>query len=133
MKSSSKIVYAVIICFALMIATGCTTKQVKHSGFLENYPEFKSGPKGGADLVYLKDGVDFSVYNKIMMDHVVFYFSDDSRYKGIHPEELSEFSETFHKAVVESLGETFYFSTGSHVYCGSDSFVVRRIKYLHFY
>ena len=100
-------VYIVIMCFALTVAIGCTTKQVRHSGFLENYPEFKSGPKGGADLVYLKEGVDFRVYNKIMMDHVVFYFSDDSRYKGIHPEELSEFSETFHNAVVESLGDAY--------------------------
>ena len=107
MKYSSKIVYIIIICFALSVATGCTTKQVKHSGFLKNYPEFKSGPKGGADFVYLKDGVDFSVYNKIMMDHVVFYFSDDSGDKGIHPEELSKFSETFHKAVAESLGDAY--------------------------
>ena len=107
MKSSSKIVYIVIICFALTIATGCATKPVKHSGFLKNYPEFKSGSKGGADSVYMKEGVDFSVYNKIMMDHVVFYFRDDSKDKEIHPEELSEFSEIFHKAVAESLGDAY--------------------------
>jgi hypothetical protein len=102
-----KSVYIVIICFALTVAIGCATKQVRHSGFLENYPEFKSGPKGGADLVYLKEGVDFRVYNKIMMDHVVFFFSDESRYKGIHPDELKELSDIFHNAVVESLGDAY--------------------------
>ncbi len=103
MKSSSKIVYIVIICFALTVATGCATKQVKQSGFLENYPEFKSGPKGGADFVYMKEGVDFKRYNKIMMDHVVLYFKDDAEYKGIHPEELNEMSNAFHKAIADNL------------------------------
>jgi hypothetical protein len=103
MKSSSKIVYIVIICFALTVATGCATKQVKQSGFLENYPEFKPGPKGGADFVYMKESVDFKRYNKIMMDHVVLYFRDDAKYKGIHPEELNEMSNAFHKAIADNL------------------------------
>jgi hypothetical protein len=103
MKSSSKIVYIVIICFALTVATGCATKQLKQSGFLENYPEFKSGPKGGADFVYMKEGVDFKRYNKIMMNHVVLFFEDDAKYKGIHPEELAEMSNAFHKAIVDNL------------------------------
>ncbi len=103
MKSSSKIVYIVIICFALAVATGCATKQVRHSGFLENYPEFKPGPKGGADFIYMKEGVDFKRYNKIMMDHVVLYFMDDAKYKGIHPEELNEMSNEFHKAIADNL------------------------------
>ncbi len=107
MKSSSKIVYIIIICFALTIATGCATKPVKHSGFLENYPEFQPGPNGGADSVYMKEGVDFKRYNRIMMDHVVFYFRDDSKSKEIHPDELSELSEIFHKAVAESLGDAY--------------------------
>ncbi len=103
MKSSSKIVYIIIICFALTVAIGCATKQVRHSGFLKNYPEFKAGPKGGADLVYMKEGVDFKRYNKIMMDHVVLYFKDDAKYKGIHPEELNEMSDAFHKAIADNL------------------------------
>ena len=107
MKSSSKIVYIVIICFALTVATGCATKPVKHSGFLKNYPEFKSGPKGGADFVYMKEGVDFSVYNKIMMNHVVLFFEDDADYKGIHPEELAEMSNAFHKAITDNLQEAY--------------------------
>ncbi len=98
-----KSVYIVIICFALTVATGCATKQVKHSGFLKNYPEFEAGPKGGADFVYMKEGVDFKRYNKIMMDHVVLYFKDDAKYKGIHPEELNEMSNAFHKAFADNL------------------------------
>ncbi len=103
MKSSLKIFAVVMVCFALTIAVGCTTKQVRYSGFLEDYPEFKTGPIGGADYIYIKEGVDFKVYNKILMDPVVFYLSDDSKYKGIHPDELKELSDAFHEAIAASL------------------------------
>ncbi len=102
-----KTVFVILICFVLAISTGCTSKQIKHSGFMESYPEFRPGPNGGADFVYTREGVDFSVYHNIMMDHVVFYFRDDSKNKEIHPDELSELSEIFHKAVVESLGDAY--------------------------
>ena len=59
MKSTLEVAYVVIICLALTIATGCATKQIRHSGFIKNYPEFKAGPTGGADFVYIKEGVDF--------------------------------------------------------------------------
>ncbi len=103
MKYLPKIVYIVIICFAFTVAIGCATKQVKYSGFLKNYPEFKSGPTGGADFVYMKDGIDFKRYNKIIMNHVVLFFEDDTDYKGIHPEELAEMSNAFHKAITDNL------------------------------
>lgn len=103
MKPSLKIFAVLMVCFALTIAAGCTTKQVRYSGFLENYPEFKTGPIGGADFIYIKEGVDFKVYNKILMDSVVFYFYDDSKYKGIHPDELKELSDAFHEAIAASL------------------------------
>ncbi len=38
-----------------------------------------------------------------MMDHVVLYFKDDAKYKGIHPEELNEMSDAFHKAIADNL------------------------------
>jgi hypothetical protein len=57
---------------------------------MDNYPQFEPGPEEGADLVYMKGGVAFGKYNKVMIDHVIFYFSEDSEYKGIKPEELNE-------------------------------------------
>jgi hypothetical protein len=105
MKTKQKTIFVVMISVALMIATGCATQ--KGSGFLDDYSGFKKGPRGGADFVYFKEGVDFKAYNKVMMDHVVFYFSKDSKYKGIHPDTLKELSDTFHKAVVEALGDAY--------------------------
>jgi hypothetical protein len=92
-----KFAVALIICFSLTLSTGCTGtgKEIKQSGFLGDYPQFEPGPKGGADWVYLKEGVDFSVYKRIMFDKVMFFFKEDANYKGIHPEELQELSSAF--------------------------------------
>jgi hypothetical protein len=80
---------------------------VKQSGFLKDYPTFEKGPRGGADMVYFKKGVDFKPYDKIMMDHVTFYFSKDAKYRGINSDELNQLSEAFHKAMVEALKDGY--------------------------
>ena len=107
-KKVSWAIIVVFISFSLITSTGCRSK-VKQSGFLTDYPAFEKGPKGGAELVYFSEGVDFSTYDKIMMDHVVFYFSKDSDYKGINSDELNKLSEAFHKAMVKELQDAYPF------------------------
>ena len=107
-KKVSWAIIVVFISFSLIASMGCRSK-VKQSGFLENYPTFEKGPRGGADLLYLKQGVDFGTYDKIMMDQVVFYFSKDSNYKGINSDELNKLSDAFHKAMVKELQDAYPF------------------------
>jgi hypothetical protein len=100
--------FVVIISFVFMSAAGCAKKQaVKPSGFLDNYSVLKKGREGGVNKIYLKEGIDFKKYKKIILDHVVFYFSDDSKYKGIHADELVKLADAFHSAFAESLGEAY--------------------------
>jgi hypothetical protein len=93
----------VFICVVFMFATGCAKQQVRKSGFLDNYDNFGPGRKGGVKLVYFNENVDFKKYNKVMLNHVVFFYNADSKYKGIHPGTLNELSSAFHKAIAESL------------------------------
>ncbi len=98
----------VLMSFSLIITIGCRSK-VKQSGFLADYPQLEKGPSGGADLVYFKEGVDFKSYDKIMMDQVEFYFSEDSKYKGMNADTLSKLSEAFHMAMVKALKDEYPF------------------------
>jgi hypothetical protein len=107
-KKVSWAIIVVFISFSLIASMGCRSK-VKQSGFLDDYPKFEKGPSGGVDLRYLKEGVDFKKYDKIMMDQVVFYFSKDSQYKGINSDELNQLSEAFHKAMVKQLQDAYPF------------------------
>lgn len=103
MKSTRRSVLSVLAGFILVVAAGCAQQQVKYSGFLENYPAFQPGPSDGVDLVYLKKGVDFSKYNKVMFDQVVFFLKEDSKYKGIQPEEIKELAAMFHVAAAKAM------------------------------
>ncbi len=47
-------------------------EKMKTSGFLSDYSGMKKGPEGGADWVYIKEGVNFANYNKVMVDQVTF-------------------------------------------------------------
>ena len=108
MKTAIRIILIVMIGCTLTMATGCASK-VKHSGFLQDYPKFEKGPSGGADQVYFKEGVDFKKYDKIMMDQVVFYFSKDSKHKGMSADTINKLSDAFHKAMVGALKDEYPF------------------------
>jgi hypothetical protein len=107
MKTTLQGLVVLMMGIALTIAMGCATKKVSYSGFLTDYPVFKPGPEGGADFVYMKEGVDFGSYNKVMMDQVVFYFKEDADYKGVHPEELQKLANAFHEAVFDALQDAY--------------------------
>ena len=109
MKVSKKGVSLIIASFMVMTMVACA-KQVRYSGFLTSYSGLTEGPKGGADLVYLKEGVDFGKYKKIMMDQVVFYFSEDSEHKGIQPAEMKELADAFHMTFAEIVGNEYPFT-----------------------
>ena len=94
----------VIVLAMVGLLMGCASQEkVGYSGFLGNYPQFEKGA-AGIDKRYLKPGVFFMNYHKVMMDEVVFYFHDSADYKGISPSELKELSDEFHKIFVETLG-----------------------------
>jgi hypothetical protein len=115
MKCFYKILTAFsITAFLVGTMVGCATQNARYSGFLQEYPSFEKGLKG-IDKRYIKEGVDFSQYDKIMMDEVVFFFNERIDYKGIHPNEINELSEEFHKAFVEILGDRLTDTPGPDV------------------
>ena len=103
MKGMAKGYLFVIVTVALVATAGCAQKEIRYSGFLGSYPTFRPGPEGGAALVYMKKGVDFGKYNKLMFDQVVFYLKEDAKNKGIQPEEMKELADAFHLAGAKAL------------------------------
>ena len=107
MKTRYKVLMALTIAALVGTFMGCATQQKQGpSGFLGEYPVFEAGAEG-VDKRYLKEGVDFSKYNKVMMDEVVFYFKSGADYKGIQPSEIQELNEEFNKAFIEKLGGAY--------------------------
>jgi hypothetical protein len=114
MKTSVRNTMAVVMGIALVsLAISCasTGSQSKKDatappteGFLDGYyKDLQPGPEGGAKMRWLKPGVDFGQYNKIMLDSVVFYFADDSENKGIDAQEMKELADACNLEVVNVL------------------------------
>lgn len=115
MKTFRNVLVVMTAIAMLGTVVGCAgTQQQRYSGFLDSYPPMKKGP-GDVDLRYLKPGVDFNKYNKVMMDEVVFFFKTDGDYHGIHPSEINELSDAFHKIYVQELGNILTDKPGSDV------------------
>lgn len=92
----------------VFMASAAFAEEPKYSGFLgDYYKNLQPGPEGGAKERWLKPGVDFRNYNKFMVHSVVFFFADDSDYKGIDPVELKELSDSFNKAILAAFKDKY--------------------------
>ncbi len=65
------------------------------------------GPPGGARMRWLKPGVNFSKYRRLILEPVVFFFAPDSDYKGMDPRELKKLADAFKLELVESLKKQY--------------------------
>jgi hypothetical protein len=104
----TRIIGIIVACIFLSLGVAqAKLKPKEYSGFLVDYSQLKPGPKGGVAMVYRKKGVDFKKYNKIMLDHVVFYLKDDAKNKSIDPVQMAELSQKFHQSAIDALGSAY--------------------------
>jgi putative nucleotidyltransferase with HDIG domain len=61
------------------------------------------GPLGGARMRWIKPGIDFAKYQRLMFDRVIFFFAADSEYKGMDPQELNDLADLLHKQFKNAL------------------------------
>ncbi|MGO9378253.1 MAG: DUF3313 domain-containing protein [Dissulfurispiraceae bacterium] len=107
MKTMSKAIGSLVIGLVLIVVTGCASTP-KQTGFLgDYYTNLEPGPPDGVKMRWLKPGVDFSQYDKVMIDSVIFYFANDSEDKGIDTEDMKELTDSFDQAIVDALKDKY--------------------------
>jgi hypothetical protein len=101
------------ICMSILVSGlfgGCGAKvmsEYKYSGFLSNYSHLKPAPdKSGAE-VYLGADFDLKNYDKVLLDRIIIWYSNEADYKGIDPTELKAMADYLHDAVVKALGNDY--------------------------
>jgi len=118
MKMSVRNVMVVVFGITLVIfliscaSTGSQSKETaaapQTKGFLNGYyKDLRPGPEGGAKMRWLRPGVDFEKYNKIMLDSVIFYFAADSEDKRIDAQDMKELADACNRKVVDVLKGTY--------------------------
>jgi hypothetical protein len=107
MKRAARVLVVVAFAIALAASAGYAADP-KYSGFLgDYYKNLQPGPKDGAKERWVKPGIDFSKYKKLMIDSVVFYLADDSEDKSINAEEMKELQDAFNQELVTALKEKY--------------------------
>jgi len=107
MKTVGKAIMAVVLGFVLVasiISCASTSGSKGSAGFLGDYAKnLQPGPKGGAKERWLKPGVNFAQYNKVIIEHVVFFFDETSESKAIDTSELDDLAKKCDLALVNAL------------------------------
>ncbi|MGH7906064.1 MAG: DUF3313 domain-containing protein [Candidatus Binataceae bacterium] len=106
------------ICLALLfLALGCSATEapspniiqkmsgeqpppIKTSGFLGDYSQLKPGREGQTALVYINPNVQWSKYNKVIVDPVQFWANADTK---VSKEDQQALCTYFHNIVEEDL------------------------------
>jgi hypothetical protein len=76
-------------------------------GFLSDYSKIPKTEAADGSYEYLDSTVDFSKYNKLLVDRIKIFFKDDSDYKGIDPDELKVLTDYFYEAINKAAGDAY--------------------------
>ncbi len=101
-----KTIRLLAVVLVALVLGGCAAggmKDVKKTGFINDYTKLKPGGDGNAALVYVDPTVDFSQYDKIMFERVTVMLSPDADYKVIDPALLKELTDYYQNALVNAV------------------------------
>jgi len=76
-------------------------------GFLSDYSKISTTKDDTGSYEYVDPAVDFSKYNKLLVDRIKIFFKDDSEYKGIDPDELKVLTDYFYEALNKEVGDAY--------------------------
>jgi hypothetical protein len=77
------------------------------SGFLDTYPTMQPDTKRPGASIYVAPGTTLKGFTKIYIDPILVWYSRDSTYQGIDPDELSAVTNNFRKALIKHLEPTY--------------------------
>ena len=112
MKTASKIALVLIISLGFVTSIGWAAEEkMPQSGFMQDYSLLKpKDPVKKVNWLYINEKANFSAYDKIIMDDVVFFLSEEAEYKGIEVKDLNDLGEAFQKAVIMNLSGVYEFT-----------------------
>jgi Protein of unknown function (DUF3313) len=92
-----------ILSLLLLIALSSSGFAASNSGFLDDYSGLKADPDRTGAKVYRKAGVSLGAYDKIMITPIEIWYHPKTKYKGVSPEEMKVFADTFAGILMKEL------------------------------
>ena len=99
-----------LLLVTVMLLGGCMSGRmdnVQKTGFLSDYSQLREGGEDRAALVYIKPGVNFKPYNKLMFERVVVMVSNNAGYRAIDPAIYKELTDYYQNALFEAVKDGY--------------------------
>ncbi|OHB33036.1 MAG: hypothetical protein A2X84_06750 [Desulfuromonadaceae bacterium GWC2_58_13] len=99
-----------LLLVTVMLLGGCMSGRmdnVQKTGFLSDYSQLREGGEDRAALVYIKPGVNFKPYNKLMFERVVVMVSNNAEYRAIDPAIYKELTDYYQNALFEAVKDGY--------------------------
>ena len=112
MKKIISTILVMMFGLCLITSAGWTAEEeMPKSGFLQDYSKLTLGdPMKAVNWLYVNEKADYSTYNKIILDDVVFFLSENADYKGFEAQELADLGNDFIKAIIINLSGVYEFT-----------------------
>ena len=88
----------------IAFADAPTLGEYTTKGFLSDYSKLAPVEGDKDAFKYVDASVDFTKYQKLLIDRIKVWYKDDSDYKGIDPDDLKALTDYFHQAIVDAVG-----------------------------
>ena len=76
-------------------------------GFLSDYSNLAVVEGDKNAYRYIDPAVDFSKYQKLLVDRIKVWYKDEADYKGIDPDDLKALTDYFHGAILKAVGDDY--------------------------
>jgi hypothetical protein len=90
------------------LLNACASAPKSDTGFIKDELDFRAADGRENAYVWVNPSLtpaDAERYHKLMLDPIAVWYSPDSPYKGIHPEELKVLTDYLHRALVVELSD----------------------------
>ena len=101
--------FCLLVIAALCACAGPKTERAQRIdvyGYLGDYTMFQKGATGRALYVYRKPDVDFSDYEKVLLDPVIFWWEHSNRLEEV-PEDAQILNDKLHQLLHKELSEYY--------------------------
>lgn len=102
--SSSLLIISILLSGCAATNPGPTPQ---YTGFLPDYSLLREGKKGQAERIYVKPGVNFASYTKIMLDPVTVWRGSESQLNSISPADAQHMADYFYQLMYNKFSQNY--------------------------
>lgn len=102
MFCKKNLIFLGVVCLSLFLSATWSIGGSR-SGFISSDLNFHPHPEYAGSMLYMKPGLDLTVYSKILIDPIEIWVDPNSKYKGLDPDESKKIADSLRYVLTREL------------------------------